>query len=285
MTTASEPAPSPPFTQKREFWVLMGYAVVLGVFGAFAGLRVHGRDRVRGPLVRRFQSGLVRRAVVVGGGHRGRPVSSSGCCVADAPARADTRADRRSAGGARRPAVGAGDRGRLGGVVDRRRQPGPGEGLWAPSAAAPAAGSPSDAEAQPRGRAAVHLVRLRRRVRRAVLQHGDRGDVHPGARSPRRPPVRQGPRREIVASSVSFGIYFAIAGAVFLDAYQVPQYAFEDWQLLAGIPLGLLAALVVTLLVVLVQAGDAAVRPGEGPSIVRQRWAVWCSGSSAWHCR
>jgi len=27
----------------------------------------------------------------------------------------------------------------------------------------------------------------------------------------------------IVASSVSFGIYFAIAGSVFLDAYQVPQ--------------------------------------------------------------
>src|SRR5262245_44727087 len=27
-----------PVTQKREFWVLMAYAVVLGVFGAFAGL-------------------------------------------------------------------------------------------------------------------------------------------------------------------------------------------------------------------------------------------------------
>ena len=52
----------------------------------------------------------------------------------------------------------------------------------------------------------------------------------------------------IVASSVSFGIYFAIAGAVFLDAYQVPPYSFEDWQLLAGIPLGLFAALLVTLL-------------------------------------
>jgi H+/Cl- antiporter ClcA len=53
---------------------------------------------------------------------------------------------------------------------------------------------------------------------------------------------------EIVASSVSFGIYFAIAGAVFLDDYQVPPYKFEDWQLLAGIPLGLFAALVVTLM-------------------------------------
>jgi len=54
----------------------------------------------------------------------------------------------------------------------------------------------------------------------------------------------------IVASSVSFGIYFAIVGSVFLDAYQVPHYKFEDWQLLAGIPLGLFAAVLVTLLVV-----------------------------------
>ena len=52
---------------------------------------------------------------------------------------------------------------------------------------------------------------------------------------------------DIVAASVSFGIYFAIAGAVFLGAYQVPRYTFEDWQLLVGIPLGLFGALVTTL--------------------------------------
>ena len=51
-----------------------------------------------------------------------------------------------------------------------------------------------------------------------------------------------------MASSVSFGIYFAIAGAVFMDIYKVPQYTFEDWQLLAAIPLGLFAAVVVTVL-------------------------------------
>ena len=51
----------------------------------------------------------------------------------------------------------------------------------------------------------------------------------------------------ITAGSVSFGIYFAVAGAVFLGAYQVPGYAFEDWQLLAGIPLGLSGALVTIL--------------------------------------
>ena len=51
----------------------------------------------------------------------------------------------------------------------------------------------------------------------------------------------------IAAASVSFGIYFAIAGAVFLGVYQVPRYTFEDWQLLAGVPLGLFAALVTAL--------------------------------------
>jgi H+/Cl- antiporter ClcA len=53
----------------------------------------------------------------------------------------------------------------------------------------------------------------------------------------------------VVASSVSFAIYFAIAGSVFLDAYPVPHYQFEDWQLLAAVPLGLFAAAVTTLLV------------------------------------
>jgi hypothetical protein len=31
-------ADAPPVTQKREFWVLLGYAAALGVFGGFAGL-------------------------------------------------------------------------------------------------------------------------------------------------------------------------------------------------------------------------------------------------------
>ncbi len=37
--SATSGAPSrPPVTQTREFWVLMAYAVALGIFGAFAGL-------------------------------------------------------------------------------------------------------------------------------------------------------------------------------------------------------------------------------------------------------
>src|SRR5215203_2234642 len=38
MSTPTEPAPEVPVTQQRQFWALMGYAVALGVFGAFAGL-------------------------------------------------------------------------------------------------------------------------------------------------------------------------------------------------------------------------------------------------------
>src|SRR3954447_973978 len=54
----------------------------------------------------------------------------------------------------------------------------------------------------------------------------------------------------IVSSSVSFGIYFVVAGAFFLDAYEVPSYDFKDWQLLAGVGLGLFSAVVVLLLVI-----------------------------------
>ena len=57
----------------------------------------------------------------------------------------------------------------------------------------------------------------------------------------------------IVASSVSFGIYFAVAGAVFLDVYDLPSYRYEDWHLLAGVALGLFAAVIVTLLVIVMK--------------------------------
>jgi H+/Cl- antiporter ClcA len=74
---------------------------------------------------------------------------------------------------------------------------------------------------------------------------------------------------EIVASSVSFGVYFAIAGAVFLDDYQVPSYTFKDWQLLAAVPLGLFAALVVTLLVGFMMAAARLFGRLKAPAIAK----------------
>ncbi|HYJ12833.1 MAG TPA: chloride channel protein [Thermomicrobiales bacterium] len=52
----------------------------------------------------------------------------------------------------------------------------------------------------------------------------------------------------IISSSVSFGIYFAIAGSFFLDAYELPPYTYKGWQLAAGVGFGVLAAVIVTLL-------------------------------------
>jgi H+/Cl- antiporter ClcA len=74
---------------------------------------------------------------------------------------------------------------------------------------------------------------------------------------------------QIVASSVSFGIYFAIAGAAFLDAFKVPQYEFKDWQLAAAIPLGLFGAAVVTLLATFMAAAARLFGQLKVPDIVK----------------
>jgi H+/Cl- antiporter ClcA len=58
----------------------------------------------------------------------------------------------------------------------------------------------------------------------------------------------------LVASSISFGLYFAIIGSVFLGLYAIPDYDFADWHLLAGVGLGILSALVVLIMVALAAA-------------------------------
>jgi len=73
----------------------------------------------------------------------------------------------------------------------------------------------------------------------------------------------------IVASSVSFGLYFVIAGAVFMDAYQVPQFEYQDWQLAAAVPLGLFAALVTVVLGLIVQLSTRLFDGMKLPGIVK----------------
>jgi H+/Cl- antiporter ClcA len=73
----------------------------------------------------------------------------------------------------------------------------------------------------------------------------------------------------MVASSVSFGIYFAIAGSVFLDAYRVPQYDYHDWQLLAAIPLGLFATALVVVLGVFMQVSVAMFARMKVPAMAK----------------
>ena len=45
----------------------------------------------------------------------------------------------------------------------------------------------------------------------------------------------------LLASSVAFAVYFPIAGSTFVGLYALPSYEYEDWQLLAAVPLGLVA--------------------------------------------
>ena len=45
----------------------------------------------------------------------------------------------------------------------------------------------------------------------------------------------------LLAASVAFAVYFPIAGSTFVGIYALPAYEYEDWQMLAAIPLGLAA--------------------------------------------
>lgn len=56
----------------------------------------------------------------------------------------------------------------------------------------------------------------------------------------------------LVATSISFGVYFAIIGSVFVGIYTIPAYDYEDWHLVGGVGLGLLSALVVLITVAIV---------------------------------
>ena len=45
----------------------------------------------------------------------------------------------------------------------------------------------------------------------------------------------------LLSSTVAFAVYFPIAGTTFLGIYTLPSFKYEDWQLAAAVPLGLVA--------------------------------------------
>jgi H+/Cl- antiporter ClcA len=45
----------------------------------------------------------------------------------------------------------------------------------------------------------------------------------------------------LLSSTVAFAVYFPIAGTTFLGIYSLPSFKYEDWQLAAAVPLGLVA--------------------------------------------
>ena len=54
----------------------------------------------------------------------------------------------------------------------------------------------------------------------------------------------------LLSSSVAFAVYFPIAGSTFVGLYTLPSYKYEDWQLLAAVPLGLVAGALALITVV-----------------------------------
>ena len=73
----------------------------------------------------------------------------------------------------------------------------------------------------------------------------------------------------VVASSVSFGIYFAIAGAVPLDLYAVPKYSFESWQMLVGAALGVVAAVLAMGVVLVIAVATKVFEQAKIPPLVK----------------
>ena len=247
MSMSSGPATEPPVTQQREFWVLMGCAVALGVFGAVVGLVFIGVITFGGKWYDDSDPGWF-------GGQWWWLAVAAAAGAGVGLLRRLTRLPQEVPGLFADLQTGRVETGLVPGIV----------AVSTVSLIGGASLGPEKALGAMGGGAGSWLAR-----RRALGKEDSQvntlagfAGAYGGLFSSTLIVVllilevaRPGGQRfakalaaEIVASSVSFGLYFAIAGAVFLDAYQVPSYTFEDWQLLAAIPLGLFAALVVTLL-------------------------------------
>ena len=247
VTATPGPAAAPPVTQKREFWVLMGYAVVLGVFGAFAGLIFVGAIKFGGKWYSDSQPGWF-------GGHWWWVAVAAAAGVAVGLLRRLTRLPWETPGLFDDLQTGHVDTGLVPGIA----------AVSLVSLIGGASLGPEKALGSMGGGAGSWIAGRRglktedSQVNTLAGFAGAYGGLfsstvivvmlimevaRPGGQK-----LVKALAAQILASSVSFGIYFAIAGAVFLDDYKVPQYRFEDWQLLAGILLGLFAVLVVTLL-------------------------------------
>ena len=247
MSISSGSAGAPSVSQQREFWVLMGYAVALGVFGAVAGLVFIGVISLGGKWYTDSDPGWF-------GGHWWWVAVTAAAGALVGVLRRVTRLPQEV------PGLFADLQA---GHVDSRLVP----GIAAVSTLSLIGGAslgPEKALGAMGGGAGSWLAQRRALGNEdsQVNTLGGFAGAYGGLFASTVIVVllilevaRPGGQRftkalaaEILASSVSFGIYFAVAGAVFLDHYPVPPYKFEDWQLLAGIPLGLFAALVVTLL-------------------------------------
>jgi len=267
MSAPSSSAPSPPLPQTPQFWVLMGYAFGLGIFGAcaallFMGVVGLGNDWYTASDPDWFGGHWWWVAVTVAAGGVVGLLRRLTHLPADIPSLVD---DLEQA------------------HVDLRVVP----GVVAVSAASLIGGAslgPEQALGSMGGGAAEWVARRRGlddedvEVTTLAGFAGAYGGLfsstvivvmlilevaRPGGQR-----MAKTLAATIVSSSVSFGVYFVVAGAFFLDAYQVPSYAFKDWQLLAGIGLGLFSAVVVLLLGVVMRLAKGIFGRLEVPAVV-----------------
>jgi len=247
MTATTGQAVAPPVTQKREFWVLMGWAVVLGVFGAVASLIFIGAIKFGGKWYSDSHPGWF-------GGHWWWVAVAAAAGLLVGLVRRLTRLPWKTPGLIEDLQTELVDPGLVPGIAAVSLVSLIGGASLGPEKALGAMGGGAGSWiAQRRG-----LKTEDAQVNTLAGFAGAYGGLfsstvivvmlimevaRPGGQR-----FTKALAAQIVASSISFGIYFAIAGAAFLDFYKVPQYKFEDWQLLAAIPLGLFAVVVVTLL-------------------------------------
>ena len=268
MSATPEPVPSPPLTQTRSFWAQILVAVVLGVLGAVAGLLFMGvigfgnnwyTDPDPGWFGGQWWWVAVTAAagVVVGLLRRltHLPEHTSGL-IADLQ---DERVDPRPV-----PAIVAvsavsliggaslGPEKALGSI-------GGGLGTWISQRRRFSAEDSKTTTLAGFGGAYGGLFSSTVIVVMMIMEI-----ARPGGRRFTKALVST-----IVSSSVSFGLYFAVAGTVFLDAYQVPQYAFQDWHLLAAVPLGLFAAVVTAVLGLIMKVSTGVFGRLKVPGIVK----------------
>jgi H+/Cl- antiporter ClcA len=266
VSATAEPPVQPPVTRSKEFWAFTGYAIALGVFGGFAGLLFLG-------LITRGEKWNVDSNPHWFGGHWWWVAVTAAAGLIVGLMHRVLKVPEQTPGIIDELQTGQVDAPLVPGIV----------AISAVSLIGGASLGPEKALGSIGGGAGTWMAR-RRRLDKEDSQVNVLSGMAGAYGGMLSSPVitvmlilevgRPGGNRftktmmsAIVASSVGFGIYFAIAGAVFLDIYKVPQYKFEDWQLLAAIPLGLFAAVVVTTMVVVIQLSMRTL--GRLPIILR----------------
>src|SRR5262249_55622909 len=73
----------------------------------------------------------------------------------------------------------------------------------------------------------------------------------------------------LLSSSVAFAVYFPIAGSTFVGIFPVPSYKYEDWHLLAAVPLGLSAGGLALITLVAIGVMKKLTAPLAGRTILR----------------